>query len=483
MGDSPAILSDVMTAPEAKKTEPLRRGTLVYTKAGLAVLFIWLLWGDFCFTLMEQVIPSIMPLQLKALNTPNWLMSAVLSAIPTAMSTFVSPVIGFKSDHIRTRWGRRIPFLFIGTPFVALFLFLMAISPEIGTFIHRSFFEGTAISPTTAIVCCIAVFMIGYKFFDLIVGLIFGYLLNDVVPQTHLSRFYAIFRMMGILASALYNYYLFQFGESHMREILIGAALLYLAGFMLMCWNVKEGEYAPIEDKYKSGLGASIKTYFSECFSHRLYVYYFLHVACWNIGGASYMFILFLNLSLGLSLGQHGKIMAIAQFVTVLLLYPAGALADRLHPLRVMVWVKLGILLSMLLNMIWLVKTFSPETNFYIIIGLTAITLPLNIMYLAALSPMIMRLLPASHFGQFSSACFMMLSLFSVLSSLAVGAFFDLIRIMLPETGWGKDFCYRFGPVWTFFFFSIGLIFLLLLFREWKRCGGDAGYKPPGFEN
>jgi hypothetical protein len=145
-----------------------------------------------------------------------------------------------------------------------------------------------------------------------------------------------------------------------------------------------------------------------------------------------------------------------------------------------MVWVKVGILASMLLNMIWLVKVWSPQTNFYILAGIAALTLPLNVMYTAAMSPMIMRLLPASRFGQFCSAAFMMVSLLGVVSGIAVGVFFDVLRRAFPEAIWGKDFFYRFAPCWSFFFFGIGLVFLLLLFREWKRCGGDDAYLPPG---
>ena len=37
---------------------------LTYTKMGLLVMFLWLLWGDFCFTLMERVKPAILPLFL-----------------------------------------------------------------------------------------------------------------------------------------------------------------------------------------------------------------------------------------------------------------------------------------------------------------------------------------------------------------------------------------------------------------------------------
>ena len=44
--------------------ERFRVGTLQYTRSSLAMLFVWLLWGDFCFTLMETVVPSILPLKL-----------------------------------------------------------------------------------------------------------------------------------------------------------------------------------------------------------------------------------------------------------------------------------------------------------------------------------------------------------------------------------------------------------------------------------
>ncbi len=469
---------------EAPVDKSFRVGTLVYTRASLAILFTWLLWGDFCFTFMEQVIPTIMPLKLKALETPNWLMATILTSVPTAMATVVSPVLGFKSDRLRSRWGRRIPFLLVSAPFVALFLLLMAFSPEIGAALHRLIGGWGGLSPTSLIIACIAVFMAGFKFFSLVSNLIFSYLLNDVVPQSHLTRFYAMFRIAGILATATYNFFIFKYANTHMREILIGSAILYLISFLPMCWKVKEGEYPPPPENmdHRKGFVSSAKTYFRECFVDRLYWYYFLHTACWNIGGASAIFTLFLNLSLGISLDQFGKIQGIAMVLTAVLLYPAGALADRIHPLRVMVWVKIGMLLSMVLNMIWLVRTFSPETNFFILVGITALTLPLSVMYSAALSPMMMRLLPASRFGQFSSACFMMVSLFSIFSGVAVGAVFDMIRAILPADVWGADYCYRFIPVWSFVFFSVGLVFLLLLYREWKRHGGNANYRPPGFD-
>jgi hypothetical protein len=41
------------------------------------------------------------------------------------------------------------------------------------------------------------------------------------------------------------------------------------------------------------------------------------------------------------------------------------------------------------------------------------------------------------------------------------------------------DFRYRFYPVWAVAFQIPAFIFLGLLYREWKRRGGDKGYTPP----
>ena len=46
-------------------------GTLFYSKAGLAMLFGWLLWGDFCFTLFETIGgPGILGLYLQSTHSP-----------------------------------------------------------------------------------------------------------------------------------------------------------------------------------------------------------------------------------------------------------------------------------------------------------------------------------------------------------------------------------------------------------------------------
>ena len=56
-------------------------GTLTYTKAALVMLFFWLIWGDFCYTVMEAVTGPIMQLKFKALGASNTGMALLLGTM------------------------------------------------------------------------------------------------------------------------------------------------------------------------------------------------------------------------------------------------------------------------------------------------------------------------------------------------------------------------------------------------------------------
>ena len=88
-----------------------RAGTLTYTRLGLVALFAWLLWGVFCNTMTDAVIPSILPLRLRALDAPNWLIGVLITSLAGLLNVAVCPWISFKSDRYRSRFGRRIPFI------------------------------------------------------------------------------------------------------------------------------------------------------------------------------------------------------------------------------------------------------------------------------------------------------------------------------------------------------------------------------------
>ncbi len=251
------------------KSKTYHCGTLTYTKIGLVALFAWLLWGDFCFSLMEAVVPSIMPLKLKTLGCPNWLLGMIMTTVPGILNIGITPYLSFKSDRYRSRWGRRLPFIIWTLPFLSASLCLLGFSEDISVVLQRNSSFLQQFAPATIAIGVICAFITVFQFFNMFVNTVFWYLFNDVVPPQFLARFLGAFRIAGTCASALYSYFIFQYAESNMREILLGASILYFIGFSAMTLMVKEGQYPPIEDESDNknkGMG-SVKTYFKESFS------------------------------------------------------------------------------------------------------------------------------------------------------------------------------------------------------------------------
>ncbi len=457
-------------------------GTLVYSKAGLAWLFLWLLWGDFCFTMMETVVPSIVPLRLKELQAPNWILGLVLATIPGVLNVILNPIISTASDRHRGRLGRRIPFMLFTVPFVFMALCLMAFSTELGRGLHGLIGPLTGWSAGAVTVGVIALAMGFFRFCDMFVNTVFWYFFNDVVPQTVMARFLGLFRMVGAGAGALYNFCIFKYALSHMRLIFLVVAGLYFVGFTLMCLRIKEGQYPPPDklSEKRGDIRRVIGTYLGECLQHRIYRYLFLHNMFWSLANACYVFMVFLYLSLGLTLQQIGTVVASVQAVNMALTYPAGALADRFHPLRTMLWIKTGILLMAPLNFIWLFTDFPPQVNFRILIALVALNLPLGLIYNAVGLPMLMRILPKDRYGQFCSFNAICSAGVGAVAGVVAGGYIDTMRRVFPDATWGKDFCYRMIPAWSLPCLIMGMFFLVRLYRTWKALGGDAHYVPPG---
>ena len=222
--------------------EPLniyRVGTLVYTWRGLVALFAWLLWGDFCWTMMEAVVPSIMPLKLRSLDSSNALIGFVLGTLPATLNLTVTPILSFKSDHHRGPLGRRTPFILYTIPFLCLSMVLIGFSDGIARWVNHAFLSGDPAQQAKVGILLLAVFVAMFDFFNMFVYTVYWYLFADVVPEPLIGRFMGWFRLVGVIAGFVYNFFVFPYAMSHMRAIYLGGALLYLIGFGVVCLRVK----------------------------------------------------------------------------------------------------------------------------------------------------------------------------------------------------------------------------------------------------
>jgi len=473
----PATSPDSNLASPAPGIRTYHCGTLTYTKAGVFVLFAWLLWGDFCFTMMESVVPSILPLKLKGLGCPSWLMGLILTTAPGILNMTVCPYVSFKSDRYRSKWGRRIPFIMWTLPFLCGCLALMGMSDDISGLLQRNSAFLRQFTPATTTIALIAVFLIMFQFFNMFVASVFSYLLNDVVPPQFMARFYGAFRIVGAGASALYNFFIFQFAESHMREIFLGAALLYFIGFGIACLMIKEGEYPPPEGETgcsSRGL-AGVKTFFQESFSDKLYWFRFLSTSFAAFGAAIGLFMIFFNREMGLSLGQIGQITGITSLAMMAAMYFMAVFVDRWHPLRISVYGAVFGVLGNAMSLVWVFVTVPGDYFFWLNLGNVLIGTFLAALVNVAGFPTEMRLFPQSRFGQFCSAQAMLRSTFTVIAGILAGIFIDLIRNLCQ----GSDYAYRFIFLWTTIFSAVSAVFMVKVYLEWHRLGGDKHFHPP----
>ncbi|MEI8246651.1 MAG: MFS transporter [Lentisphaerota bacterium] len=441
-----------------------RVGTLVYSRAGLVTLFAWLLWGDFVYTLMENVMPHLLPLVLRDNGVSNQAIAFIVSSIFMVVNAISNPIISYKSDRFRSRWGRRRPFILATTPFVVILLALIPFSPEITRYISGIEWITAALknSPITAIVLVSGVLVVAFQIFNMFVSSVYYYLIADVVPEAFIGRFYGLFRVFGSLAALIFNYFIFGMAQTHMQEIFIGIALFYGFFITLMCLQVKEGEYPPPDKKEAHGhWWSGIRNYAVECFGHRIYLLIFVAYGLNLWSGASAVFnIFFVRDLLGLSLDEFGKMSAYLGVALMVIIYPLGILIDRWGSHKSIITACLAACAFRLAGF-FLINDYWTLLTWTFLIGI-----PTTIIGLA-IPKWLIDLYPRERYGQFGSASAMTASIGAATLGPLCGLFFDFI----------KD--YRYVWLWPVIFHLGAALAALLVYREWKSMGGRDGYSAP----
>ncbi len=263
--------------------EKYRCGTLQYTKAGLFFVFSWMIFGNLCFDLFEKAggPGTFLGFYLQDnFHISNLQVNILFNVIPMTIGTIMTPIISFKSDRTRSRLGRRIPYILFTAPFLVFFAGALGFSDDIIKYCKTIFTEDSMVSPFTAALIAIGILTVGFSFFNEFVGTVYYYLLPDVMPRRIIGRFQGVSSMVGTGAGIAINIFLTPYQLTHIKAIHVGVALLYFFGFGMLCWRVKEGEYPPVEDvSKKTGFLDQVKIFFRECFTHPIFILFYLSMA------------------------------------------------------------------------------------------------------------------------------------------------------------------------------------------------------------
>ena len=460
------MLPSAPSLPAAGAPALYRTGTLSYTRRGLFVRSLWLLWGDFAFYFFEAVFGRFLPIYLKELNASNTLIGVMTGSFAGLVNVLFLPGISRWSDDFRSRIGRRVPFLYVVTPVVVGTLMLVGFAPEIGgwAFDRFSVHLPAAVTRGGLILGLLSLLVVSFHFFNMVLVNAYNWLIRDVVPLAVMARFLAWFRIVGTVSSVFFLWFVFPHLLSHRREICVSIGLFYLVAFLLMCRRVKEGEYPPPEKvENPPGVLKTFIVYFRECLQIPLYRQFFLVnllvIAALNCAGN--FTTLFIKETLGMDMGNMGHIFSWTAAISAVVFFPAGWLCDRISPMKV----ALGAILGLCVGSIWAYLAVNGRTS-YLVYSL-AFTLPLVAWTLGSAATA-MRLFPAAKFGQFSGG----LNVFGcggmIFGNILIGLLMDLVHNN-----------YRVAFLWTTVFAASAVIPMIRVIRGWKQHGGPENYVAP----
>lgn len=464
---APALAPDPKPAAapaerDAQNRPIWRAGTLVYTKAGLMAVFGWLLWGDFAWMIKERALWPLVPIILKSFDASGMITGLFMGTLPAALGLVLGPIVSYRSDRKRGPRGRRIPYLLASTPVAAAGIVGCAFSSHMGEWLH-GVLGASSPGVKMASLICFGVWWTLFEIGTVITNAIFYALINDVVPNPLLGRFFGLFRAISLFAGIIFNLFLIETAKVHYVEAFVGIGVLYGLGFMLMCYKVKEGDYPPPDSNAANpGVIGAARTYFRECFRLRYYWWVFAAV---TLGMSVFipvnMFSILHSESLGIDIKLYGIYVAITFAISICLAYPLGALADKFHPARMaLVTLSLYAVLTT-----W--AGFSTTTRE----GFTLAFIGHGVvsgMFFTCAASIQQRLFPKERFAQFASAAGILTGVANMLIAPVVGKMLDLTHDNYSNT-------YFAG----LFICVAAIVCYAVTYRHFMKLGGPKAYVAP----
>ncbi len=412
----------------------------------------------------DRSVFTVFQLLLKKYGASDMLGGLFIGSLPAAMSMIFGPIISYKSDRHRGRWGRRIPYLFTTVPIAVVSTVGIAYSPKIGAGIHRLLGSHSP-GLDCSILISFGVFWTVFSFASVTANAIYGGLVNDVVPASILGRFFGAVRALSLVAGFVFGFWLMGRAEDYCVPIFLGMAALYGVGFSLLCLNVKEGQYDPPPPKepgqHRAGISAT-KDYLQECFGQTYYLWFYAAFGLASVAPVPVnLFGVYFAKSIQMNMDTYGKCIALTYVISLGLALPIGYLSDRFHPLRV------SLATLVLYALVVLAGGFLARDAWSFGIALVAHGV-ISGCWLTATASLAQRLLPRDKFTQYNSAAWIIISVGMIL----VG----------PIVGVGLDWAHH---VYRYIFLaSLGLTLFailctLVLIAKFMKLGGSEHYVAP----
>jgi Na+/melibiose symporter-like transporter len=221
---------------------------------------------------------------------------------------FIQPPVGAWSDRLRTRWGRRIPFLMVGAPITALAFGLIPMAAVLPLF-----------------VACTSTLLLSAALWRTPVVA----LMPDITPSKFRSQANGIINFMGgfgTIVALQTGGLLYKMSPSF--PFWLGSVLVVIAALVVFLFIKEPREYE--ETERQPGMLESLKEVFNDSDKSGLRI--LLAIFFWFLGFSAVetFFTLYAKNHLGLNEGDGATLLSVLPLFFVLFAIPSGFVAGKL---------------------------------------------------------------------------------------------------------------------------------------------------------
>jgi MFS family permease len=383
--------------------------------------------GFFMIVAYETLYDNVVPLMLRHYIEQKSVRGFIMT-LDNYIALFMVPLIGFYSDKINTKFGKRMPFIMVGMPLAATFILLL---PNYETFMV---FHGLAYLVILIVLTNISMSI--YR--SPVIAL-----MPDITHREHRGKANSIVNFVGgfgAVFATLFGMMLFEKNETYPFYIL---SVLMIVAFLIIYIAIKENRDVLAYEKQDED-EISIFKNISVAFSRKEVAFTLFAVCFWFIAynGIKTFFSTYGVEYLGVSESETGEMLTFMSLPFLLFALPAGLIGMKIGKKKAMTVGLIGVLISMVFFIFFTDLTVIKAS--FVLLGTSWSLVNINAF------PFVANLAPNGKIGIFTGLYYLFSTVANIISPVLLGLIIDL-------AGWGSMFIY------SSIFFGLALIFISMV--------------------
>jgi Na+/melibiose symporter-like transporter len=375
-------------------------------------------FGFFATSITWSVYNSYMPKLLSNFIASSALIGFIMT-FDNYFALFLQPAVGIYSDRVKTRFGKRMPFLMVGMPLATIFTMLI---PS-----HKSLFM---------LISFILLMNLSMSIFRSPVIA----LMPDITHVENRSKANSIINFMGGIGSLIAFLIGAMLWELNNAFPFYLAGILVLLSFIILFTFIKEKrdvlQYEASEEKI------DIKAGLKSAFKNQNTKYLLLAICCWFIGfnGIETFFTRYGELYLNVKVNVASMSFAFISLSFLVFAIPAGLIGTRLGKKQTIRIGVIGIICGFFILAFF--KSILIIRIIFLLLGIFWALININSY------PFIAEMAPTGYIGTYTGLYYLFSSLANIISPPLLGGLMDLI---------GFKYMFFYGAVFfllAFFFLS-----------------------------